>query len=51
MGHRNENRDWFKKTNPAVCVTADKAVQRGFLRMSGQDVSLIDLSAQGGRYG
>jgi len=30
---------------------ADKAVQRGFLRFSGQDVSLIDLSARGGRYG
>ena len=51
LGHRNENRDWLKKTNPAVFVMADKAVQRGFLRISGQDVSLIDLSAWGGRYG
>lgn len=50
MGHRNENRDWLKKINPAVCVTADKAVERGFLRMSGQDVSFIELSAQGGHY-
>jgi len=50
MGHRNENRDWLKKTSPAICVTADKTVERGFLRMFGQDVSFIELSAQGGQY-
>ncbi|MGK2944226.1 MAG: elongator complex protein 3 [Desulfuromonadales bacterium] len=50
MGHRNENRDWLKRTRPAVCVIADKAVFRGFLRISGRQVPLIDLSAQGGHY-
>lgn len=50
LGHRNENRDWLKRTNPAVCVMADNAVERGFLRMSGQDVSFTDLSAQGGHH-
>ncbi|MDT8443614.1 MAG: radical SAM protein [Desulfuromonadales bacterium] len=50
MGHRNENRDWLKKISPAVCVTADKTVERGFLRMPGRDLSFIELSAQGGRY-
>lgn len=50
MGHRNENRDWLKNTSPAVCVTADETVERGFLRMSDQDVSFIKLSASGGPY-
>ena len=48
LGHRGENREWLKKTNPAVSVTADKAVERGFLRTSGREASLLYLSAQRG---
>lgn len=45
MGHRGENRQWLEMTNPALRVMADNAVERGFLRMSGRDLSLIELSA------
>lgn len=51
LGHRGENRDWLKRTDPAVSVVTDIAVERGFLRTSGQDVPLNQLSAQGGHYG
>lgn len=51
LGHRGENRDWLKKTDPEVCLLADKAVARGFLRLSDRDLPLIDLSAQGGHHG
>ena len=51
LGHRGENRDWLKNTNPDVQLTADKAVERGFLRTSGRDLPLLDLSAQGGHHG
>jgi len=51
MGHRGENRDWLKRTNPEACLMADKAVERGFLRTSGRDLPLIDLSARGGHHG
>lgn len=51
LGHRGENRDWLKSADPAACVKADKGVGRGFLRMSGRDMSLIDLTALGGLYG
>jgi len=45
IGHRGENRQWLKTTRPALRVLADKAVERGFLRISGRDLSLIELSA------
>ncbi len=51
IGHRGENRDWLKKIKPEVRVIADKVVERGFLRMSGDDLPLIDLSALGGHHG
>jgi histone acetyltransferase (RNA polymerase elongator complex component) len=51
LGHRGENRDWFKRTDPEVHVVADKAVEQGFLRNAGRDLPLIELSAQGGQYG
>ncbi len=51
MGHRGENRDWLKKINPGVSVKVDKTVERGFLRISGWELPLIDLSAQGGHRG
>ena len=51
LGHRGENRDWLKKINPEVSLMADKTVERGFLRIAGRDLPLIDLSAQGGHHG
>lgn len=48
LGHRGENRAWLKKTNPEIRVSADKAVARGFLRMAGRDLPLIE---PGGHYG
>ncbi len=48
LGHRGENRDLLKKRNPEILVSADKAVERGFLRMAGQDLPLLEL---GGHHG
>ena len=47
LGHRGENREWLKTTSPSLRVMADKAVDRGFLRVNGRDLGLIDLSAFG----
>ncbi len=43
LGHRGENREWLKTTSPSLRVMADKAVKRGFLRVNGRDLGLIDL--------
>ncbi len=51
LGHRGENREWFKTTRPELCVMADSAVERGFLRISGRDLPLIDLSVRGDLHG
>lgn len=48
LGHRAENRDWLKKRNPEVRLIADKAVQRGFLRMAGRDLPLLKLGDHDG---
>ncbi len=50
LGHRGENRLWLENADPEVHVTADKAVERGFLRTAGRDLPLNELSAQGGHY-
>ena len=47
LGHRGENREWLKLIDPAVSVASDETVERGFLRMSGSDVSLNELTFQG----
>jgi histone acetyltransferase (RNA polymerase elongator complex component) len=51
VGHRGENRKWLDKFCPAVCLQTDRTVTRGCLRMSGQDLSFIDLSAPGESHG
>ncbi len=51
LGHCGENRDWLKKIKPEVRVIADKVVKRGFLRTSGRELPLTDLSAPGGHHG
>ena len=43
LGHRGENRQWLKTTRPSLRVMADKAVERGFLRVNGRDLGLFDL--------
>jgi len=43
LGHRGENRQWLKTTRPLLRVMADKAVERGFLRVNGQCLGLVDL--------
>ncbi|RLB61589.1 MAG: radical SAM protein [Deltaproteobacteria bacterium] len=43
LGHRGENRHWLKTNKPSLCIMADKAVERGFLRMNGRDLDLSDL--------
>lgn len=50
LGHRGENRLWLAHADPDVHVTADKAVERGYLRTAGRDLPLNELSAQGGHY-
>jgi histone acetyltransferase (RNA polymerase elongator complex component) len=50
LGHRAENRDWLKNSMSGVSLDADTAVARGCLRMSGRDLSILDLSAQGGHH-
>jgi histone acetyltransferase (RNA polymerase elongator complex component) len=51
LGHRAENRDWLAKHGSAVCLTTDKTIARGLLRISGQDFTLDALPPQGGQYG
>lgn len=51
FGHRGENREWLRQTRPAVRVRADKAVERGFLRMSGRNLPLSEMCSSGGRHG
>lgn len=48
LGHRGENRKWLQKTHPKFCVMADKAVERGFLRMFDQDIALHEMCTSGG---
>ena len=43
LGHRGENRQWLKTNRPSLRVMADKAVERGFLRVNGRDLGLFDL--------
>jgi len=50
LGHRGENRLWLAHADPQVHVTADKAVERGFLRTAGRDLPLNEWSVQGGHY-
>lgn len=51
LGHRCENREWLKRTDPAMTITTDQTVARETLRASGRDWRLHDLSAQGGHHG
>lgn len=48
LGHRCENREWLKLSNPDTMITADKNVAKETLRMSGVDWKLFDLNLQGG---
>jgi histone acetyltransferase (RNA polymerase elongator complex component) len=43
LGHRGENRHWLKTNRQSLRVMADKAVERGFLRVNGRDLGLFDL--------
>ncbi len=51
LGHRGENREWLQKTDPAFCITADKTVERGFLRMFDRDLPLNEMCITGGLRG
>lgn len=51
VGHRGENRAWLSKLKPNVRVTTDASVNRGFLRISEQELPITYLSAPGGLHG
>lgn len=51
LGHRAENREWLTKRGTSVCLVTDKAIARGFMRISGQDFHFDAPPAQGGQYG
>jgi histone acetyltransferase (RNA polymerase elongator complex component) len=51
LGHRGENRQWLAQHGTGVRLMTDKAVARGFLKISGEDLSLNALSAHGGLNG
>lgn len=48
LGHRGENRDWLKQTDPDTLIIADHSVARESLRTSGLDWQLFDPNVQGG---
>jgi len=48
LGHRCENREWLKQSNPKTMISADPSVARETLRTSGVDWKLCDLNLQGG---
>lgn len=48
LGHRCENRQWLKQTDPDIMITADQSVARDTFRTSGVDWKLFDLNLQGG---
>lgn len=49
-GHRSENMVWLEETGVAMRLITDKTVARDFLSLSGGNLSLMELSARGGRH-
>ena len=48
LGHRGENREWFKQSNSNIIISADQSVARESLRTSDVDLQLFDHNVQGG---
>ena len=48
LGHRGENREWFKQADSQIIINADQSVARETLRTSGVDRQLFELNVQGG---
>jgi len=48
LGHRCENREWLKQSNPNIIISADQSVARESLRTSDVDLQLFDHNVQGG---
>jgi histone acetyltransferase (RNA polymerase elongator complex component) len=48
LGHRCENREWLKQSNPNIIISADQSVARESLRTSEVDLQLFDFNVQGG---
>jgi histone acetyltransferase (RNA polymerase elongator complex component) len=51
LGHRGENRAWLAQHGNLVRLSSDREVERGFLRICGQDLGIHELSSRGGLRG
>jgi histone acetyltransferase (RNA polymerase elongator complex component) len=51
LGHGGENRRWLAKRDISLNLKTDRSVARGWLRVSGQDLSLTAIPSSGGQYG
>jgi len=48
LGHRGENREWLAQQGTVVRLSSDQHVERGFLRIFGQDLGIHELASRGG---
>jgi histone acetyltransferase (RNA polymerase elongator complex component) len=51
LGHRGENREWLVRHGAHISLSTDNTIQRGFVRVSGEDIEINALLAQGGVIG
>ncbi len=44
VGHRGANRSWLNDQGDGFSLSADNSVERGMLRVAGQNLSLYNMS-------